>query len=84
MKNIVTDHALLRWMERIRGMNLDMMRAEIALTCADALQAGATSLITPEGTFVFDGGKIVTVLEPGNRAGRARTMARRALREAAE
>lgn len=84
MRTPVTDHALIRWIERVKDINLDPWRMEIASLCAEALAVGATSLVTDEATFVFDEGKIVTILEPGQRAGPTRTLKRWRIREAAE
>lgn len=84
MKSPVSDHALIRWIERVQGINLDPMRMEIASICAEALAAGATSVVTNEATFVLDHGKIVSILEPGQRPGRTKTFERWLKREAAE
>ena len=82
MKGPVTDHALIRWIERVQDINLDAWRMEIASICAEALAAGATSLVTDHGTFVLECGKVVTILEPGQRPGRSKTFERRRLRQA--
>jgi len=81
MKSPVTEHALLRWIERVQDINLDPMRMEIASICAEALAAGATSLVTDQGTFVLECGKVVTILEPGQRPGRAKTFERGRIRQ---
>jgi hypothetical protein len=82
MRSPVSDHALLRWIERIQGINLDPTRMEIASICAEALAVGATSLVTDHGTFVLECGKVVTILEPGQRPGRSKTFERLRLRQA--
>ena len=69
-KTIITDHALIRWIERIQGIDLSAFRMEIASTCAAAIAAGASCVITDRGTFVLASGKVVTILEPGERPGR--------------
>jgi len=84
MKSPVTDHALIRWIERVQEINLDPWRMEIASICAEALAVGATSLVTDHGTFVLEHGKVVTILEPGERSGRSKTFERWRAREAAE
>jgi len=82
MKSPVSDNALIRWIERVQDINLDAWRMEISSICAEALAAGATSLVTEQGTFVLECGKVVTILEPGQRPGRAKTFARRRIRQA--
>lgn len=68
----VTDHALLRWMERVKGVDLDAIRAEIATPdiCA-AIAAGARSVVTHGHTLVIENGVVITVLLPGMRHKRA-------------
>ena len=52
----VTDHALVRYIERIAGIDLDLVRAEIV---AHALAKSRM--------IVVDGGVVVTILAPGMR-----------------
>lgn len=40
----VTDHAVLRFLERARGFDIEAVRQHIAETCAEAAAAGAASL----------------------------------------
>jgi hypothetical protein len=37
----VSDHALLRYLERARGIDVELIRGHIALLCAPAAAAGA-------------------------------------------
>jgi hypothetical protein len=64
----VTDHALLRWMERVKGIDLEAIRAEIATPdiCA-AIAAGARSVVTHGHTLVIENSLVITVLLPGMR-----------------
>jgi hypothetical protein len=59
----VSDHALLRFIGRVLGVDLDALRARILTpTVAAAIKAGARA-VTVEGTrFVVKGGVIVTIL----------------------
>jgi len=82
MRSSVTDHALIRWIERVKGISLDPWRMEIASTCAEALAVGATSLNTDHATFVLECGKVVTVLEPGQRPSPEKTHSHRHIRQA--
>jgi hypothetical protein len=40
----VSDHALLRYLERAGGFDVEGLRQEIAKACADAAKAGAVSV----------------------------------------
>lgn len=64
----VTDHALLRWMERVKGIDLDAIRAEIATPdIRAAIAAGVRSVVTHGHTLVIENGFVITVLLPGMR-----------------
>lgn len=57
----VTDHAVLRYLERVRGFDVESVRAHIAITCAAAASAGAASLRAESVKFVITGGAVVTI-----------------------
>jgi hypothetical protein len=93
---IVSAHSIVRYLERIKDIDIPAMRAEFAIAdpqrkrlddgpflrwldvqvpgvlalikadllaqCADASDAGASSLKTPECVFCFKNGNLVTVL----------------------
>lgn len=60
----VTDHALMRFMERILNLDMDSLRTRILTpTVAAAIRAGA-SAVTVEGVrMLVSGGVITTVLD---------------------
>jgi hypothetical protein len=58
----VSDHALVRYMERVRGLNLDQYRHEILCACHEGLKAGAASVHHGGNIYFMDGGMVTTVL----------------------
>lgn len=59
----MTDHALLRYMERCHGIDVAAMKAELLSDAlVGAIRAGATAMQTPEGTFVINGSSVTTFL----------------------
>lgn len=58
----VTDHAVLRYLQRAKGYDIERVREEIARQCAPALAAGAASLVAEGVKFEFAGGAVVTVV----------------------
>jgi hypothetical protein len=63
----VTDHALLRYLERARGIDIELIRSHIALICGPAANAGAINYRLDDVTYVFKRGHVVTVLGHGMR-----------------
>lgn len=69
----ITDHALLRFIERVYGLNLDPIRKQIETMIAGPARAGASTFTDGKGfTFCFKenggGGVVVTtILAPGMR-----------------
>jgi hypothetical protein len=63
----VTDHAVIRWLERVQGIDPEAIREQIRAVCAEAIEAGAVSLNKPEGTYIIqsDSRCAVTILAPG-------------------
>lgn len=60
----VTDHALVRWLERKHGADLRGYREEIAQTVKDAVSVGASKVTINGLTFVLEKNNVVTVV-PG-------------------
>lgn len=59
----ITDHALLRYMERMHGVDVAAMKAELlSEALVAAIKAGATAMKTPDGTFVINGSSVITFL----------------------
>jgi hypothetical protein len=74
----ITDHALLRWLERSGALDVEVVRAMLAASLARGMAAGA-ELGTANFAIVADGliykvrdGKLVTVVEDSGLAARVR------------
>ncbi|MBB2965178.1 hypothetical protein [Methylobacterium sp. R2-1] len=63
----ITDHALLRWMERVHGIDVDgwreLMRAEVE----EALQAFDGRPDASAASFVLRDQRVVTLIRAGKR-----------------
>jgi hypothetical protein len=56
----VTDHAVLRYLERVKGFDIEAVRSEIATICA--LAGGAKSLLRDGVRYELGtDGKVITV-----------------------
>lgn len=66
---IITDHALIRWLERLQGIDLTVFREEIAAITRRAVSAGACSVTKDRFRYCLAGATVVTV-KPRN-VGRA-------------
>ena len=71
MTLVVTDHAVLRYLERIAGMEVEQLRAALATRLArmEAIAAvadlpGRHVIRTEDAKFVVVNGHVVTVLSP--------------------
>ena len=71
----VTDHALLRYLERAVGVNVELIREHIALICAPTANAGAKNYHRGDVVYVFRNSVVVTVLGKGQRTKRERASA---------
>lgn len=57
----VTDHAVVRYLERIVGLDVDALRAVIAADCRRA--QGAPCVRTDSARYIVRGAAIVTVFD---------------------
>ncbi len=64
--SLISDHALLRFMQRVVGINLDDWEALMNMHLDAAKDMGDGWMIGPDGTHyvVGDKGSIITVLDP--------------------
>lgn len=62
---VVTDHAVLRYLQRVHGLDVDFFRAEIASLCATGVRYGATAVTVEGAKFVLVGCKVVTTVDAG-------------------
>lgn len=58
---IVTDHALVRYLERAMGLNVELVREHILTICGDAAAFGAVCVRAEGLRFEIDGNRICTV-----------------------
>jgi hypothetical protein len=63
VKPDVTDHAVLRYLERAKGFDIEAVRQEIAQIVAPAVAVGATAFSANGLTFPLVGNRVVTVLD---------------------
>lgn len=58
----VTDHAVLRYLERAMDLNVEIVREHIASLCAGPAACGASALRAEGVKFEIVGGAVVTVV----------------------
>lgn len=64
----ISDHALLRYIERVCGVDIEAMKAELLTdTVVLAIKSGATAVKSPAGTMVIKGSTVVTFKEHESR-----------------
>lgn len=85
-KVIVSEHAILRYVERILGLDLVQLKAKLERQVRAAAQAGASSFTEDGATFVFEttpAGEICLVTVLTDKMRRGGTHGRQAKRMAA-
>ncbi len=60
---IVTDHALVRYLERALGLNLNTARWAIEHAVREAAEAGASSVRVGGLTYVLQEGRVTTIID---------------------
>ena len=58
---VVTDHALIRYLERAMGLNVELVREHILAICGDAAAFGAVCVRAEGLRFEIDGNRVCTV-----------------------
>lgn len=58
---VVSDHAILRYLERGMGLNINIVREHILSICGDAAAFGAVCVRAEGLRFEIDGNRICTV-----------------------
>jgi len=62
----ISDHAVLRYMERVRGVDMEAIRAEIAAAVAEGQQIAPDTVAgTKREAYILAHGQVVTVLPAG-------------------
>lgn len=59
----VTDHAVLRYMQRAMGLNVEIVREHIASLCAGPAAFGAVAVRAEGMKFEIVNGAVITVVE---------------------
>lgn len=57
----VTDHAVVRYLERVQGVDIEGLRREIGRVVDQGLEAGACGVISGGFVYRIEGGCVVTV-----------------------
>lgn len=57
----VSDHAVVRWLERVKGVDVEAFRAEIVDAVQGAVDAGAKQISVGGVTYILDGAVVTTV-----------------------
>lgn len=73
---IVSDHALIRYVERVLGFCLDKARADIAAIVTPAGVLGATQVCSGGFTYVIRNGTVTTIIDGSTPIGAALKSAR--------
>lgn len=60
--HIVSDHALLRELERVHGIDVEAVRRDIARKVARGLAQGAVGVVHDGVRYILRGGHVVTVI----------------------
>jgi hypothetical protein len=63
----VSDHAIIRWLEPVEGLDLDIIRADILAVAGAAAACGAKVLRKGGHTFILDRGAVITILPDDRR-----------------
>jgi len=58
----VTDHAVIRYLERVQGVDIEAIRREIGRIADRGIAAGASGVIIGGFTYRIAGGCVVTVV----------------------
>lgn len=72
MEIFVSDHAVLRYVQRVLGIDTEAIRAEIRLAVENGVELGASGVRKGNTTYKLTGQTVVTVLEKGSSLRRRR------------
>ncbi|CUH68009.1 hypothetical protein TG4357_03337 [Thalassovita gelatinovora] len=71
----VTDHAVIRYLERVEGMDIEVIRRQIGRTVDEAVRRGAAGTVAGGFCYKIKDGTVVTIWEqnlPDKRTHRGR------------
>ena len=60
---VVSDHALIRYLERAMGLNIDSARWAIEHAVREAVASGASSVRSGGLTYMLQGNRVVTIID---------------------
>lgn len=60
-RHLVTDHAVIRYLERVKGVDIDVVRAEISELVETARDLGASGAVVAGWSYKIKDGNVVTV-----------------------
>lgn len=63
---VITDHALVRYIERYHGLDLTPLRNDLANAARDAIAASGAGVKLPGGCVIKLDGKVVVTVLPGS------------------
>lgn len=75
----VSDHAVVRWLERAHEVDIEGLREEIARLVEPAVKVGAASITIGNVTFALSGSNVCTVLTSAMRAKKRKERQRRGM-----
>jgi hypothetical protein len=58
---LITDHAVVRFLERVAGLDIEALRDALAYRTWPAVQAGAATLVVGGHRYCLDGNTLITV-----------------------
>lgn len=58
----VTDHAIIRWLERVERWDIAELRAYLARAARVGVDLGAEVVVVPRGKLILSADRVVTVL----------------------
>jgi hypothetical protein len=58
---LITDHAVVRFLERVAGLDIEALRDALADRTWPAVQAGAATLVVGGHRYCLDGRTLITV-----------------------
>jgi hypothetical protein len=73
----VTDHAVLRHLRRVQGIDVEAVRRELGFKVDEAIEAGANAVVTGGIRYVFADDQLVSCIPVKSRPQRGRSMRRR-------
>lgn len=73
----ITDHAVLRWLERVHGVDVEGFRQKLLDDVEAAAVVGGSigkrfTLKRAEGNYIIDNNTLITVTPPGQRVYQSR------------